>query len=42
MKLALIALVVALSGCTRLVDAQPVKEPQRIDCNIIFPGPSAS
>jgi hypothetical protein len=42
MKLALIAVVILLTGCTRMVDAHPVKEPQRIDCDLVFPGPSAS
>lgn len=43
MKTLLIAVAILLTSCTRLVDAQPVKEPQRdIDCNLIFPAPSAS
>ena len=44
MKLAAIAAaVVLLAGCARTVDdATPVKEPQRIDCDLIFPGPSSA
>lgn len=42
MKLAaLAAAVIALAGCTRTVDAQPVTEPPpRLDCDLIFPAPS--
>ena len=36
-------LVLITTGCSRTVDATPVKAPQdRIDCNLIFPGPSSS
>ena len=41
--LAVVAAVVMLCGCSRVVDdARPVKEPQRVDCDLIFPGPSNS
>ena len=43
MKLAaLAAAILVLTGCTRTVDATPVPEPQRIDCNLIFPGPGGA
>lgn len=43
MKLAaLAAAIVLLTGCTRTIDAQPVKEPQKVDCNLIFPGPGGA
>ena len=35
------AVLVVLCGCARTVDdANPVKEPQKVDCDLIFPGPS--
>lgn len=41
MKLAIAAAaVLLLAGCTRTVEATPVKAPERIDCNLIFPGTS--
>jgi hypothetical protein len=41
---AILAVIVAVvSGCARTVDdATPVKEPQKVDCDLIFPGPSNS
>ena len=43
MKLvALVAAVIVVAGCTRTVDAQPVKEPQKVDCALIFPGPGGA
>jgi hypothetical protein len=43
MKLvALILIAVLVMGCSRTIDATPVKEPQRVDCDLIFPGPSSS
>ena len=43
MKLVTVAvLAVLLAGCTRTIDATPVAEPQKLDCDLIFPGPSAS
>jgi hypothetical protein len=43
MKLAaLAAIAVLLTGCTRTIEATPVEEPQRIDCDLIFPGPGAA
>ncbi len=35
-------IAVLLTGCTRTIDATPVKEPQKVDCDLIFPGPSSS
>lgn len=42
MKLAaLAAAIVVLTGCTRTIEATPQPEPPpKLDCNIIFPGPS--
>ena len=34
--------VLVLTGCARTVDATPVPEPQRIDCDLIFPGPGGA
>lgn len=43
MKLAaLAAIVVLLSGCTRTIEATPIPQPQKLDCNLIFPGPGGA
>ena len=44
---AIIAFVAMLTGCTDLggvmgrTDGTPVVEPQRVDCDLIFPAPSS-
>lgn len=40
--LALAAAVLMLVGCTHTVDATPVPQPQKVDCNLIFPGPGGA
>lgn len=40
--LALAAAVLMLVGCSRTVDATPVPQPQKLDCNLIFPGPGGA
>lgn len=43
MRIAAIAavVVVLVCGCTRVVDdATPVVQPQKLDCDLIFPAPS--
>ncbi|WP_313673294.1 hypothetical protein [Mycolicibacterium sp.] len=34
--------VLVLTGCARTIDATPVKEPQKVDCDLIFPGPGGA
>ncbi len=41
--IALACLVVMVTtGCARTVDATPVPEPLKLDCDLIFPGPGAA
>lgn len=40
--LTLAAAIVLLTGCTRTIEATAVKEPQRVDCDLIFPGPGGA
>lgn len=43
MKLmALLCAALVVVGCTRTVEASPVKEPQKVDCDLIFPGPGGA
>lgn len=44
MKLAaILAFIVAtMCGCTRTIDATPMKEPRTVDCDLIFPGPGGA
>lgn len=39
MRLAVAVAVLFLSGCGHVIDGAPTKEPTRLDCNLIFPGP---
>ena len=34
--------VLVLTGCARTVDATPVPAPQKLDCDLIFPGPGGA
>ena len=40
--LALACAALVLTGCARVIDATAIPEPRTLDCNLIFPGPSAS
>lgn len=35
-------LILVITGCSRTIDATPMLEPQRIDCDLIFPGPGGA
>lgn len=37
----LILATLVLSGCDRAVTGTPVPQPQKVDCDLIFPGPGA-
>ena len=39
---ALACILILVTGCSRTVDATPVPEPLKLDCNLIFPGPGAA
>lgn len=42
-SIAVLGLICAiLCGCTRIVDATPVREPRTVDCDLIFPGPGGA
>ena len=38
----LILVALVLTGCSRVIDAQPVPQPQKLDCDLIFPGPGGA
>ena len=37
--LSLVAVILLVVGCSQNVAGQSVPEPQRLDCDLIFPGP---
>ena len=38
---ALILVTLVLTGCDPVVSGTPVPQPQKLDCDLIFPGPGA-
>ena len=35
-------LILVTTGCARTIDATPVPEPLKLDCDLIFPGPGGA
>lgn len=40
--IAAVVLAVVLSGCGEAIEGSPAPEPQKLDCDLIFPAPGAA